>query len=322
MGPTGPAGSNGVNGVNGAVGATGATGAVGPTGPAGGGSGGTASIVFLPARPSSPGSGDLIFNTSLGALELWDGSVWHGFSQAYTAGTSTALASSMPVQAAELFEFSITQQQPASTWDQTGSITSGINNTMVWDATEKAWKSNGTSSSSLDSGWRPGSGAKTACMWKKLDPTGSGYGLDGYQAVNNYFYYGNYNPSNNWYFFSGSTGGFATNQAAAPNGPGTNVWVFYCLVSTGSGGSTQYYSAMPNGPGPVLRHNQAANGSDGGHLADGVGMRYGVLSSAAEAFSKAWYGGMIHFNAALSLAQVTQVYNTTRVYYPGHGGVR
>jgi hypothetical protein len=79
---------------------------------------------------------------------------------------------------------------------------------------------------------------------------------------------------------------------------------------------------MPNGPGPVLRHNQAANGGDSGHLADALGMRYGVLSSASEAFSKAWYGGIIHFNAALSAAQVTQVYNVTKVYYPGHGGAR
>ena len=72
----------------------------------------------------------------------------------------------------------------------------------------------------------------------------------------------------------------------------------------------------------MLRHNQAANGSDSGHLGDALGMRYGVLSSASEAFSKAWYGGIIHFNATLSAAQVSQVYNVTKGYYPGHGDAR
>ena len=78
------------------------------------------------------------------------------------------------------------------------------------------------------------------------------------------------------------------------------AWVFYCLSSGGSGGSSQFYAAAPADGAPVLRHNQAANGGDPGHAGDSSGMRYGVLWPTANHPSSAYYGSMIHWDKSQS----------------------
>lgn len=231
----------------------------------------------------------------------------------------TALGS-MPIPPAEYIELSeaVNPANPA-TWDLTGNYT-GIVSTGTWDATHKAIRTDGLASTYVDTRWKPGSGAKTACMWKRMYDAANiagDYGLDGYQAIGNYFYYGSYYGG--WYFYSGSNGGTATGQT--PPGPQLNEWHFYCLSSTGAGGSTAMYVAVPGDATPVLRRSQAANGTDAGHTGETWGMLYGRLDTANHP-SKAFYGGMVHFNAALTASQVNQVFAATKVRYPGHGGTR
>lgn len=50
-------------------------------------------------------------------------------------------------------------------------------------------------------------------------------------------------------------------------------------------------------------------------------MRYGCLDTNQHG-SRAHYGSMIHFNSKLTADQVNQVYQATKVFYPGHGGTR
>jgi hypothetical protein len=228
----------------------------------------------------------------------------------------------MPVQPAQYIEFALNQTSVTGTWDLTGNIQSGLVNTMTWDAPNKAWKAATSASTYIDTAWKPGPGGKTACMWKKWHDSGSlagAYGLEGYQSAGKYFYFGSYAAT--WYLYSGNAGGNATNQGTSPSGPALSQWVFYCLASSGSGGNTRYYAAVPGDASPVLRHLQASNGSDSGHLGDSIGMRYGVLSTGAHP-SGAYYGSMIHWDSQLDAAAIDQVFQTTRVYYPGHGGVR
>jgi hypothetical protein len=244
-----------------------------------------------------------------------------------TAGTCAGTGSctplpNMPIPPAQYIEFALTPNAPTSTWDLTGNITSGLSNSMEWSDADYAWRANGTAATTIYTNWRVSAGAKTACMWKKYYDAvhlAGEFGIDGWQVQGAYFYYGSYQGS--WYFYSGNNGGFATNQNMPPHGPTAGDWVFYCLTSTGAGGSSQLYTATPGATAPLLRHNQASNGSDAGHLNDAGGQRYGALSTNLHA-SRALYGSFIHFNAHLSAQQIQQVYNATRIHYPGHGGTR
>ena len=254
----------------------------------------------------------------------------------------------MPGGLAEYIEFSLlpssvaADRTEANKWDLTGTYTNiSASNGMTWDATLKAWKAPGGGdvryaycSDAIDTGWRPGPGAKTACMWKRFynGPIAGGAGLDGYQdptgTNGNYFYYGTSGypfgpnkmcnvPAYSWWLASG------TNYAwgACNEGPKQDDWVFYCIASTGTYGTTGYYAAVPGDATPIQRIPEISNGLDVGNSRNAYGMRYGCMDSG-QGGSQAYYGSMIHFNSRLTADEVNQVYQATKVYYPGHGGTR
>ena len=95
--------------------------------------------------------------------------------------------------------------------------------------------------------------------------------------------------------------------------------------------TSETYVATPIDDRPVLVRTQE-NGVDRG-CEDGpeYGMTYGTTTTFTEnsaddfgrrAHSKAFYGGILHFDEHLTAKQIQQVYDVTRVYYPGHGGER
>lgn len=248
----------------------------------------------------------------------------------------------MPTGLTEYIEFSLlpgsvaSDRNQSNKWDLAGNytnITAGSN--MTWDATLKAWKAPGGTgdwfncgaADAIDTAWRPNSGPKTACMWKRYYATPVGRtGLDGFQDApgtnGKYFYYGSYSAfcsagNSQWYFASGSNG---ATTAACGTLPKQDEWVFYCMASDGNQGTTSLYTAAPGDTYPIQRIN-IANGWDSGFTTNPTGMRYGCLDTNQHG-SRAYYGGMIHFNSKLTADQVNQVYQATKVFYPGHGGTR
>ena len=250
--------------------------------------------------------------------------------------------SNLPSGMSEYIEFSLLPSSIASDryqsnkWDLTGNHTNiAVGSSMTWDATLKAWKAPGgvgdyyncTGADAIDTAWRPSSGPKTACMWKRYYDSPSGYmGLDGYQTSTttggNYFFYGTtsaYCPTGSygWSYGSGANGriSFGCNTALDKN-----EWIFFCMTSGGNQATSSLYTALPGDPSPVQRY-QTNNGQDSGFSSSPTGMRYGCLD-ANQSGSRAHYGSMIHFNSQLTADQVNQVYQATKVYYPGHGGTR
>lgn len=151
-------------------------------------------------------------------------------------------------------------------------------------------------------------------------------GLDGFQDApgtnGKYFFYGTHggycSPGNyEWLFFSGSKGATAIGCGTTPK---KDEWVFYCMASDGNQGTTSLYTAVPGDAYPVQRA-KIDNGWDSGFTTNPTGMRYGCLDTNQHG-SRAYYGSMIHFNSILTSEQVQQVYQATKVFYPGHGGTR
>ena len=97
----------------------------------------------------------------------------------------------------QFFEFSLlnpNQERDPSLWelahDKAGLYS--VYNTMQWDQTNWAFASHGDPVEYMATGWRPGPGPKTMCMWKKF-LTDDIYGLDGMQkqeSTNDYFMLG------------------------------------------------------------------------------------------------------------------------------------
>jgi hypothetical protein len=251
----------------------------------------------------------MYFDSVLKVARVCDGTRW-------TSITASSLRSRLPGSPVQAVDFSQTATPGTpSTWDEGTATANASVSSAAYDAAEKALKTTGSSSSYFDTGWKPSGGGKTACMWKKwYDATAmaGAFGLDGYQAGGQYFYYGSYDGK--YYSYSASNGGSAT------SGPSVNQWFFYCLASSGSGGASTVYAAAPGSGGPVSVLN-FSNGSDAGHLSDSVGMIYGKLNTNSHP-SSAYYGGFIHYDTGLTATQVQQVYDATKVYYPGHGGTR
>ena len=263
--------------------------------------------------------------------------------QSSGSGSTTLPATgNMPTGLAEYVEFSLLPTWIASNryesgkWDLTGNyqnIAAGGN--MTWDATLKAWKAPGGSGTwfncgaadAIDTAWRPNNGPKTACMWKRYYETPSGLmGLDGFQDApgtnGKYFLFGTHGGycspgSYEWLFFSGSKGATAIGCGTTPK---QNEWVFYCMASGGNQDTTSLYTAVPGDTYPIQRAN-IANGWDSGFTTNPTGMRYGCLDTNQHG-SRAYYGSIIHFNSKLTSAEVQQVYQATKVFYPGHGGTR
>lgn len=254
----------------------------------------------------------------------------------------------MPSGLTEYIEFSLLPSSVASDryqsnkWDLTGTYTNiATGSNMTWDATLKAWKAPGGTgdwfvcgaADAIDTGWRPDTGPKTACMWKRYYVTPSGRtGVDGFQSgpgiYGQYFYYGTYGevcPTGSYWLALAS--GNVTSHTACVSTPKQDEWAFYCIASGGNSSpqtytytSTQLYTAVPGDAVPVLR-TEALNQFDTGFTTNPTGMRYGCLDTNQHG-SRAYYGSMIHFNSKLTADQVNQVYQATKVYYPGHGGTR
>ena len=254
----------------------------------------------------------------------------------------------MPGGLAEYVEFSLlpssvsSDRYQSNKWDLTGTYTNISASTgMSWDATLKAWKAPGGSdvryaycSDAIDTGWHPGPGAKTACMWKRYynGPIAGGAGTDGYQDYSGsggtYFFYGTGGypfgpnpmcsyPSYSWWGASGSS----SQWGACNDGPKQDDWAFYCIASGGDSGTSSFYAAVPGDTAPIKRTPDINNRGDSGNSNSPVGMRYGCMSTG-QGGSQAYYGSMIHFNSKLTADQVNQVYQATKVFYPGHGGTR
>jgi len=276
-----------------------------------GGSLHVAKLAVPPAGCGAGAGGGLMYFDAAAGLRVCNGDAWVA---AAVAGRGLA---GMPVMPAQYGSFStLATSADTATWHATGR-TVPTNTGATWDAGEKAYRTQGTSATYIDSGWRPWGAAKTACVWKKYWDATAIVGIDGYQVPGAYFYYGTYGAPPRWYFYSASNGTFGSDTS--PAAPTAGTWTFLCLASSGAGGTTQLYAAIAGDTQPVLRHFQAVNGGDAGHVGDASGMRYGALSSQNEAWSKAFYGGFYHFDASLTAAQVKQVWEATRHYYPGHG---
>lgn len=262
-----------------------------------------------------------------------------------TSGCALTPIGSMPSGLAEYIEFSLLPSAVASDryqsnkWDLTGTYTNILASAgMAWNANLKAWQAPGglknfvyTCSDRIDTGWRPGPGPKTACMWKRYDtePLPGGSGIDGYQADagthSSYFYFGTIGicpaPAHAWHFASGSINRISDTYTCDGTGPKKDEWVFICLASGGDNGTSNFYAATPGDTAPIQQMPKTNNGRDSGNSTNVSGMSYGCLNTG-QAGSFAHYGSMIHFNSKLTADQVNQVYQVTKIYYPGHGGTR
>jgi hypothetical protein len=241
----------------------------------------------------------------------------------------------------QFFEFSLLPSHvpvmDTTRWDLAHNTQGGVVNSMTWAEDELALRADGTGTRSfMGTKWRPGSGAKSFCMWKKFT-TDKVYGMDGLTRVvglNDHFALGTFwSYTNRVYAAVGEHPGTYGNETVHI---AKGEWVFYCLASEGNGGGSRAYVATRSHAfvGPELVWTQESNGNDIGTLphANSFGMVYGAMGPSfvtgrpnihtRQAYSTALYGGMIHWNAYLSQDELVHVYRVLAKFYPGHGGRR
>jgi len=234
----------------------------------------------------------------------------------------------------QFFEFSLlpvrTERDPSQwnlAYDNRGLY--DVYNTLEWDDIHMGFRGRGESDTFLQTGWKPGAGPKTMCMWKML-LTDDIYGLDGMQKeemTNDYFMIGTYWSYRDRIFVS--SGVNRGTYAHVPIVIEKEKWVFYCLASGGASDSSEAYVATPSTPLTQV-WSQTDNGNDRGTVGTHLSMIYGTTSSGKtdqpmyhtpnrNAYSDAVYGGILHWDHHLNEDEITNAYNVTRYFYPSNG---
>jgi len=228
----------------------------------------------------------------------------------------------------QFFEFSLlrdSQIGDLAAWNLAGTSGYHVRNTMHFHAFERGFYSN-TVDEFLETGWRPMSGPKTACFWKKFHSEKI-TGLDGLfrvNSINSNFMLGF--PERNGPLFAAS-GESPGSFAASPFGIYAKEWIFFCLASEGPSGSTQAYAGKVSTENMTKIWEQSDNG---GEIDSNLSMIYGKLSidpNRPRAYedrryehSKAIYGGIIHWNAYLDESGINQAFEITRKLYQNRNG--